>query len=116
MTKVNNQTTTKEGDIKAGVGGSDPSGREMVHHKITKLPFPETFTNAQGSLNKDMPLRAPETSKNRDFATEEFTAENKNPNNESYAKTKQPKGANPKGTGVIGKLANSSKWGQTGNS
>lgn len=118
MTKINEQGTTREKSAIKGLGGQDNSNKEKTMNTVKKLPMPESYTNKQGSTNSDMPMRAPEDSKDRDFATEEFTTDNKNPNNESYAKTKQPKGAAGKGMGlgVIGKLANSDKWGNTGNS
>lgn len=110
---VNNQTARRsEGMSK----GRSEVGSEMNDAKEKSLPFPESWTVKQGSMNGDMPMEPPEYEKERDFATEEFTTENRNPNNESYAKSKQPKGTSNLGLGEIGRLANNDKWGNTGKS
>lgn len=114
MASVNNQTTKRTSEMESGMGGTGTEGKT---NKTQKIPFPETFTVSQGSFNKEMDRRAPARETKKDFLGPDYTSENKNPNNESFAKTKQPKGAGT-GLGEIGRLANTDcrTWGKTGNS
>jgi hypothetical protein len=113
---VNNQTTSRPKSWQTGMEGPDDTATEGKTSMQKKLPFPETYTVKQGTNNDDMKMSPPQRVVKKDFLGPDYTSENKNPNNETFAKTSQPKGANPKGLGEIGKLANSSTWGNTGNS
>src|SRR6266849_541091 len=90
-----------------GMEGREYRMMENVDSKEKKLPFPETWTVKQGTTNPEMILEPPYEGKDTDFLGPDYTNENKNPNNEAFQKTKQPKGANPKGMGLgeIDKLA-----------
>lgn len=109
MANVNNKTNPRESGAAKGAAGAAtyPDSREKT------IPFPEKYTVKQGSMNGEMDLEPPSEGTDKDFLGPDYTNENKNPNNESFAK----KGS--KGTGVglgeIGRLANNDKWGNVGN-
>lgn len=114
----NNQTTSRPAAWKKGMQASQDTATEGKTANEKALPFPETWTVTQGSMNSDMVMSPPKQQESdKDFLSPDYTSENKNPNNESFAKTKQPKGTvKDMGLGEIGKLANSGSWGNTGNS
>lgn len=114
----NNQTAPRPAPWKRGMQAGQDTATEGKTANEKALPFPETWTVTQGSMNSDMIMASPKQQESdKDFLGPDYTSENKNPNNESFGKTKQPKGTvKGAGLGEIGKLANSDTWGNTGNS